>query len=68
MAVNDETQHLKRRQSRKYPLGSSVDHDMANKPYLLIYTILYGCENLVLTLEKESKLRKFERKVLIIIF
>ena len=68
MAVNDETQHLKRRQFRKYPLGSSVDHDMANKRYLLIYTILYGCENLVLTLEKESKLRKFERKVLIIIF
>ena len=41
MAINDETQPLKTRQSRKYPLGSSVDNDVVNKPYLLIYTILY---------------------------
>jgi hypothetical protein len=35
MAINDETQPLKMRQSRKYPLGSSVDRDGANKPYIL---------------------------------
>lgn len=53
MAINDETQPLKTRQCRKYPLGSSVYRDVANKPYLLIYAMLYGCENLTLTLEKK---------------
>jgi len=58
MAINDETQPLKTPQSRKYHLGSSIVHDVANKLHLLAYTMLYGFENLALTLEKGSKPEK----------